>query len=68
VELTYEEKLQKALNTPCPISKFNGKTLGEVLQLEAGAISWVAEKYKSNPEIQEAAQFICQHAMQEAIA
>ena len=68
VEMTYEQKLQKAMNTLCPISKFNGKTLGEVLQLEAGAISWIAEKYNNNPEIKEAAQLICQHAMQEAIA
>lgn len=68
VELTHEEKLQRAMNVLCPISKFRGKTLGEVLQLEASAVHWVAEKFKGSDEIKEAAKFICEHALQEAIA
>lgn len=29
-ELTQEEKLEQAMKVPCPITKFKGKTLGEV--------------------------------------
>lgn len=37
-ELTQEQRLQQALNMPCPVSKFAGKTLGEVMLIDPGAI------------------------------
>lgn len=55
-ELTPEEKLAQAMNVPCPISKFSGKTLGEVLSLDPGAIKWVATKFTGGEEIKAAAK------------
>ena len=67
-ELTQEEKLQQAMSKPCPITKFSGKTLGEVLPLDPGAITWVATKFKGDEELSPAARFICEYAAQQAIA
>ena len=68
VELTEEEKLEKAMQIPCPIRKYAGKTLGEVLTLDPAAINWVAQKYTDNADISEAAKRICEYAMQQAVA
>ena len=67
-ELTQEEKLQQAMAKPCPITKFSGKTLGEVLSLDPGAITWVATKFKGDEELTQAARFICEYAAQQATA
>ena len=67
-ELTQEEKLQQAMAKPCPITKFSGKTLGEVLPLDPGAVTWVATKFKGDEEIIAAARFICEYAAQQATA
>ena len=67
-ELTQEEKLQQAMAKPCPIAKFSGKTLGEVLPMDPGAITWVATKFKGDEELVAAARFICDYAAQQAIA
>lgn len=67
-ELTQKEKLQQAMAKPCPITKFGGKTLGEVLPLDPGAITWVATKFKGDEELAEAARFICEYAAQQATA
>lgn len=68
VELTPEEKLQQAMAKPCPITKFSGKTLGEVLPMDPGAITWVATKFKGDEEISAAARFICEYASQQTTA
>ena len=65
-ELTQEEKLEQAMKVPCPITKFKGKTLGEVLQLDPGAIKWVAEKFSADEKVGAAAQFIRDFALQSA--
>ncbi len=67
-ELTPEEKLAQAMNVPCPISKFSGKTLGEVLSLDPGAIKWVATKFTGGEEIKAAAKLICEFSIQQTIA
>lgn len=67
-ELTPEEKLQQAMQVPCPITKFGGKTLGEVLSLDPGAVKWVATKFTGSEEIKEAAKMICEYALNQAIA
>lgn len=67
-ELTQEEKLQQAMAKPCPIAKFSGKTLGEVLPMDPGAITWVATKFKGDEELVAAARFICEYASQQATA
>ena len=41
------------------------KTLGEVLAMDPNAIAWVANKYKDNQELSDAARLICEHAMQQ---
>ena len=53
------------MSTPCPISKYNGKSLGEVLQMDPKAIMWVATKFTGDPEIAAAAKLICEQAMME---
>ena len=65
VALTAEQKLEQAFQKPCPIKKYSGKTLGEVLAMDPNAIAWVANKYKGNQELSDAARLICEHAMQQ---
>lgn len=65
-ELTQEEKLEQAMKVHCPITKFKGKTLGEVLQLDPGAIKWVAEKFPATEKVGAAAQFIRDFALQQS--
>ena len=60
-----EDPFTKAMSTPCPISKYNGKSLGEVLQMDPKAIMWVATKFTGDPEIAAAAKLICEQAMME---
>ena len=67
-ELTPEEKLAQAMQVPCPITKFGGKTLGDVLTMDPGAIKWVATKFTGSEEIKAAAQLICKYALQQATA
>lgn len=67
-ELTPEEKLAQAMKVPCPITKFNGKSLGEVLTIDPGAIKWVATKFTGSEEIKAAAQLICNYAMQQQVS
>lgn len=67
-ELTYEERLNNAMMVPCPISKYNGKMLGEVLREDPKAIKWVAEKFTGPEETKAAAQLICEYALQQASA
>ena len=60
-----EERLQQAMNTPCPITKYKGKTLGDVLTLDPRAISWVATKFTGNSQISEAAKLLCDYALEQ---
>lgn len=64
-ELTLEEKAANAMQMPCPISKYSGKTLGDVLTMDPNAIRWVAEKFKGNDEIKAGAIAICEYAAQQ---
>lgn len=67
-ELTPEQKLEQAMKTPCPITKYKGKTLGEVLSLDPNALNWVANKFTGGAEISAAARTICEYALQQATA
>lgn len=67
-ELSYEERLNNAMTVPCPISKYSGKTLGEVLREDPKALKWVAEKFTGSEEIKAAAKLICEYALQQASA
>lgn len=67
VELTLEQKYARALTVPCPISKYNGKTLGEVATFDARAIKWCAESYKGDSAVSDAAKVIIEYAVQQAM-
>ena len=63
---TPEEKLRQAQSTPCPIAKYSGKTLGEVLTLDPKAILWVANRFTGNQDISAAAKYLCDYALEQA--
>lgn len=64
--LTPEEQFQIALAIKWPTKKHAGKTLGEVLNIEPSALTWLADRYSGNPEASKAAKFICEYAMNQA--
>lgn len=57
-----ETPLEQALKKPCPISKYAGKTLGDVLKMDPKALVWVANKFTGDAEISAAAKLICEQA------
>ena len=67
-ELTEEEKLQQALQTACPIKKYAGQSLGEVLPADPGAIKWIATKFTGDETVKAAALLLCNHALAAATA
>lgn len=64
VELTLEERYKQALGIPCPIPKYKGKTLGELITGDPGALKWLATKYSKEDGVRAAAQAICDYALQ----
>lgn len=66
VELTMEEKYARALMVPCPITKYSGKTLGEVVTFDPRAIRWCAESFQGDPAVSDAAKVIIEYAVQQA--
>lgn len=68
VDLTPEQKFEQACAVRSPIKKHGGKTLGEVLQLDPGAISWLANKFSRDETVKAAAEFICAYSMVQATA
>lgn len=67
-ELSYDDKLNLAMQTPCPIKKYSDKTLGDLITIDPKALNWVATKFTGAPEITEAAKLICEDAVQKASA
>ena len=57
-----ETPLEQALKKPCPISKYTGKTVGDVLKMDPKALVWVANKFTGDAEISAAAKLICEQA------
>ena len=53
------------MNTPCPIGKYRGKTLGDMLTLDPGAIAWVTKKFPESTPIGAAAKLICDYALEQ---
>lgn len=60
----YIMDISTALQMPCPIRDYKGKTLGDVLRVDPGAIKWIAERYNKDMNVKEAARYICEHASQ----
>ena len=60
-----EDPLERAMRLTCPLTKegLRGKTLGELITLDPGALTWIANKYTKDPIIAEAARLICEHAL-----
>lgn len=59
-----QSSLEKAMRMPCPIRKFNGKTLSDLIIADPGALTWLATKYTGDQEISAAARLICENALQ----
>lgn len=64
-EMTYEEKLNAAMNMQCPINKYKGQTLGQVLMTDPAAINWIATKSTLDDNVKTAATLICEYALNE---
>ena len=62
-ESSDEDPLETAKRTPCPITKHKGKTLGDLIISDPGAIVWVANKFTGDEAISTAAKFLCEHAL-----
>ena len=54
-----------AMRLPCPIKKFSGKTLGDLVSLDPKSLVWLANKYTHSEEISAAAKLICESALNE---
>ena len=66
-EETTEDPMEKALSVLCPLSRFKGKTLGEVLREDPSVINYLAgkgaEKYgATHPKAVESAKLLCEYA------
>ena len=59
------ENKRRAMQVPCPITKYKGRTLGEVVTLDPKAVVWVATKCVGNEEAREAAKLICDLSLQQ---
>ena len=67
-ELTYEERIQKAMSMPCPIKKYAGKTLGDLVVTDPNALNWIVNKFHDDKGTNEAARLICEYALGQASA
>ena len=65
-EPTLEERYQEAIGLVCPLTKFAGRTLGDVANVEPGCIKWLAEKYTGDEKLKSAAKDICEYAKRQA--
>lgn len=57
-----EIQFRKALAVPCPINKYAGKTLGDLLTLDPNALNWLATKFEDET-VRAAAKYICEYAV-----
>jgi hypothetical protein len=60
---TASDPLEAAMKLPCPISKYRGKTLGDMINLDPSALVWVANKFTGDTALNAAAKLICESAM-----
>ncbi len=57
-EQTYEERIQQAMSMPCPIKKYAGKTLGDLIVTDPNALNWIVNKFHDDKGTNEAARLI----------
>lgn len=62
------DPLEAAKQTLCPLKKYDGRTLGELVMLDPGFLKWMATKYQNDehPEVPAAARLLCEHALKTA--
>jgi hypothetical protein len=58
-----EDPLESAIKMPCPIAKYKGKTLGDLITTDPKALVWIAEKFIGDPDISNAAKLICERSL-----
>ncbi len=63
VEPSPEDKLAAAMKMACPIKKYSGKTLGDLVSLDPNSLVWLANKYSRSEEVSAAARLICESAL-----
>lgn len=58
-----EMTLEDAMQIMCPINKYKGMKLSEVLAKDPKAINWLATKYSNDDDAKKAAIMICEYAL-----
>ena len=59
--------LEKAMAAICPISKYKGKTLEEMIRIDTNTLPYIAKNGgKYGQEIADFAKIICEHALEQA--
>lgn len=67
-EMTHEQRIQQAMSMPCPIKKYAGKTLGDMVVTDPKALNWIVNKFHDDKGTNEAARLICEYALGQASA
>lgn len=67
-EMTHELRIQQAMSMPCPIKKYAGKTLGDLVVTDPKALNWIVNKFYDDKGTNEAARLICEYALGQASA
>lgn len=65
-EKSETEEVQAAMQVICPLKKFKGMTLGEVLRQEARAIDYLATEFQGREEVRAAAKTLCEYAKKQS--
>ena len=52
------------MELPCPMAKYKGMTLGDLLREDPKALDYMARKYQGDENAVEAAKLICEFALQ----
>lgn len=63
------DPLEAAKQMICPLkNKYAGRTLGEIVVLDRGFLTWLATKYTGveHPGLAEAAKLLCEHALEQS--
>lgn len=59
-------EFDKAIAVNCPIKKYAGKTLGDLLMLDPNALKWLATVYEDDATVKAAAKYICEYAIRKS--
>ena len=51
------------MELPCPMAKYKGMTLGDLLREDPKALDYMARKYQGDENAVEAAKLICEFAL-----